>query len=150
MIGALTAIAGIGYLIDAFGTFLADYSLNVAMFTFIGELVLMAWLLLQARTRPSKDLRAASGSASKGDFPQLRRVEGLGDDFAHPGFAGVASRLGILITVMTRSLPDGDDILLDAASVEPGNFDSRRATVARALPSVRDCAKQLDGGVPRP
>jgi hypothetical protein len=54
VIGALTAIAGVGYLIDALGTFLvADYSLNVAMFTFIGELVLMAWLLLQARTSSS-------------------------------------------------------------------------------------------------
>ena len=54
VVGALTAVAGLGYLIDAVGTFLVpNYSLNVAMLTFIGELVLMAWLLLQART-PSR------------------------------------------------------------------------------------------------
>ena len=35
---ALTAIAGIGYPIDAFGTFLADYSLNVRC-----SLLLVSW-----------------------------------------------------------------------------------------------------------
>jgi Domain of unknown function (DUF4386) len=49
-IGVLVAIAGLGYLVDGFGTVLVrDYSLNAARVTFIGEAVLIFWLLIKGR-----------------------------------------------------------------------------------------------------
>jgi hypothetical protein len=49
-LGALLVVAGIGYVIDAFGTvLLADYRANVAAFTFVGELILIGWLLVRGR-----------------------------------------------------------------------------------------------------
>ena len=49
-LGILLVIAGLGYLIDSFGTFLSpNYSVEIAIFTFIGELLLMFWLLLKGR-----------------------------------------------------------------------------------------------------
>jgi Domain of unknown function (DUF4386) len=45
-LGALVSIAGIGYLVDSFGKILIpDYSITVAMFTFVGEFLLIFWLL---------------------------------------------------------------------------------------------------------
>ena len=45
-LGVLVGIAGIGYLADAFGKILIpDYSITVAMFTFVGEFLLIFWLL---------------------------------------------------------------------------------------------------------
>jgi hypothetical protein len=42
----MVMIASLGYLIDSFGGFLsADYNANVAQFTFVGEVLLMGWLL---------------------------------------------------------------------------------------------------------
>ena len=50
VIGILLVIAGIGYLVDAFGTVLVSgYSLNVAQVTFVGEAVLIFWLLIKGR-----------------------------------------------------------------------------------------------------
>jgi hypothetical protein len=44
--GTLVIVAGLGYLIDGVGTLLVpNYSLTVATYTFIGEPVLMVWLL---------------------------------------------------------------------------------------------------------
>jgi Domain of unknown function (DUF4386) len=60
-IGLLVALAGAGYLVDSFGSLLyARYAFELASVTFIGEVVLMIWLLLfAARTlrnrRPSSD-----------------------------------------------------------------------------------------------
>ena len=49
-IGVLLAIAGLGYLVDGFGTVLVpNYSLNVSQVTFIGEAVLIFWLLIKGR-----------------------------------------------------------------------------------------------------
>jgi hypothetical protein len=46
VIGALVVIAGFGYVVDSFGRlFVADYSLTLSMFTFIGEALLIVWLL---------------------------------------------------------------------------------------------------------
>ena len=40
--------ASLGYLIDAFGKFLLPkYDATIAMFTFIGELLFMLWLLIK-------------------------------------------------------------------------------------------------------
>jgi Domain of unknown function (DUF4386) len=45
VIGALVVIAGLGYVVDSFGRlFVADYSLTLSMFTFIGEALLIVWL----------------------------------------------------------------------------------------------------------
>jgi len=50
VIGILLVIAGIGYLVDGFGTVLVSgYSLNVAQVTFVGEAVLIFWLLIKGR-----------------------------------------------------------------------------------------------------
>jgi hypothetical protein len=50
IIGILLVIAGLGYLIDGFGTVLVSgYSLNVAQVTFVGEAVLIFWLLIKGR-----------------------------------------------------------------------------------------------------
>jgi hypothetical protein len=45
-LGVLLLIAGLGYLVDSFGRFLvADYTFSVSAFTFVGEVVLIFWLL---------------------------------------------------------------------------------------------------------
>ena len=45
-LGILVIIAGLGYLIDNLGKLLsANYNLSIAMFTFIGEVLLIFWLL---------------------------------------------------------------------------------------------------------
>jgi Domain of unknown function (DUF4386) len=52
-IGALVAIAGAGYLIDSLGSLLsATYTFEFASVTFIGEVVLMVWLLVFAAREP--------------------------------------------------------------------------------------------------
>jgi hypothetical protein len=47
-LGILLFIAGGGYLFDTIGTVLfANYNLDIALYTFIGEVVLIVWLLLR-------------------------------------------------------------------------------------------------------
>jgi hypothetical protein len=47
-LGILLIIAGLGYLIDSLGKILIPgYNVTIAMFTFIGELLLMFWLLIK-------------------------------------------------------------------------------------------------------
>src|SRR4029450_6148119 len=49
-LGILLALAGLGYAVDSFGIVLfAGYALEVATFTFVGEVVLVFWLLLRGR-----------------------------------------------------------------------------------------------------
>jgi hypothetical protein len=46
--GILLVVAGLGYLVDGFGTVLVpNYSMNIAQFTFFGEAALMLWLLIK-------------------------------------------------------------------------------------------------------
>lgn len=53
VIGVLVAIAGVGYLIDSLGGLLgATYTFELASVTFIGEVVLMGWLLVFAARKP--------------------------------------------------------------------------------------------------
>jgi hypothetical protein len=53
ILGVLLIIAGLGYLIDNFGKFLLpNYNITIAMFTFIGELLFMLWLLLKGAKIP--------------------------------------------------------------------------------------------------
>jgi hypothetical protein len=50
VLGVLLVIAGGGYLVDSFGGLLvAGYTINVAAFTFVGEALLMLWLLVKGR-----------------------------------------------------------------------------------------------------
>ena len=50
-VAAFVAVTGAGYLIDSVGTLASDtYSANVTTFTFVGEIVLMFWLLIKGRT----------------------------------------------------------------------------------------------------
>lgn len=47
-LGILLIIAALGYLMDGFGKFLLpDYNLTIAAFTFIGEVLLIFWLLIK-------------------------------------------------------------------------------------------------------
>ena len=58
VLGVFLVIAGAGYLVDSFaGIFVADYAVNVAAVTFIGEALLMVWLLVKGRqvTPPEPD-----------------------------------------------------------------------------------------------
>jgi Domain of unknown function (DUF4386) len=51
VIGVLLVVAGGGYLIDSFGALLIEnYSITVASFSFVGEALLMVWLLVKGRT----------------------------------------------------------------------------------------------------
>jgi hypothetical protein len=50
VLGVLVAVAGLGYVVDGAATVLvADYSVNLAAVTFVGEVLLMLWLLVRAR-----------------------------------------------------------------------------------------------------
>jgi hypothetical protein len=50
VLGALLVVAGAGYLTDSIGGILSDsYRLNVSAVTFIGEALLMVWLLVKGR-----------------------------------------------------------------------------------------------------
>jgi len=54
ILGVLLVAAGLGYLIDSFVIFLLPNSkVTIAMFTFIGELLFMFWLLLKGGKRPA-------------------------------------------------------------------------------------------------
>ena len=60
VLGVLLGIAGVGYVIDSFGRVLvAGYSFEVAVFTFIGEVLLIFWLFIYGR-RVSLDKESAS------------------------------------------------------------------------------------------
>lgn len=55
-LAVFVAITGIGYIIDSVGTFVSDtYSADITTVTFVGEVVLLFWLLIKGR--------AAGGSA---------------------------------------------------------------------------------------
>lgn len=50
ILGILIILASFGYLIDACGKLLfSNYNIEIAMFTFVGEVILIFWLLLEGR-----------------------------------------------------------------------------------------------------
>jgi hypothetical protein len=50
-LGALLAVAGVGYLIDTFAALLVPgYSISISAVTFIGEALFLLWLLVKGRT----------------------------------------------------------------------------------------------------
>jgi hypothetical protein len=58
LLGVLVAIAGAGYLTDSFGTLLVSaYATSVSAVTFVGEFLLMVWLLDKGRTIPFHEIQ---------------------------------------------------------------------------------------------
>ena len=50
-VAIFVAVTGAGYVIDSLGTLTSDtYSADITTFTFIGEVVLIFWLLIKGRT----------------------------------------------------------------------------------------------------
>ena len=48
-LGVFIVVAAVGYIVDGFGKTLSpDYNLNIAQFTFVGEVLLIFWLLLRS------------------------------------------------------------------------------------------------------
>ena len=53
ILGVLVIIAGLGYMIDSFGNLLSpNYDANIALFTFIGEVLLIFWLFFKGARTP--------------------------------------------------------------------------------------------------
>jgi hypothetical protein len=50
VLGVLLVIAGVGYLVDSFGGIFSNgYAINISAVTFIGEALLLVWLLVKGR-----------------------------------------------------------------------------------------------------
>lgn len=63
LLAALVMVAGVGYLADSIGTILiADYGLTISTFTFVGEALLIVWLVRLA-VRGSRSTAAVVGGA---------------------------------------------------------------------------------------
>jgi hypothetical protein len=61
VVGILLVVAGLGYLTDGFGAVLVPgYSLNIAQFTFVGEVALIISLLINSRRMTSECAAAAT------------------------------------------------------------------------------------------
>ncbi len=93
-LGVLLAIAGIGYMVDSFGKFLVpNYNLTIAGFTFIGEVVLIFWLLWKGIKGFDKNLDMISESNDKMRDTQPDNKIAIGIAFG----AGVGAAMGIAI-----------------------------------------------------
>ena len=58
-LGAVVLLAGLGYLVDSLGKVVsASYALEITMFTFVGELLLLFWLLWKGLKGFSAELEA--------------------------------------------------------------------------------------------
>ena len=56
-LGVVLVLAAVGYIVDGFGkTISPDYKLNIAQFTFVGEVLLIFWLLWKAIKGFDKEL----------------------------------------------------------------------------------------------
>ena len=61
ILGVLLVISGLGYLADGFGTVLVpDFSPTFALFTFVGEVALIFWLLISGRSLADRSNTGAS------------------------------------------------------------------------------------------
>lgn len=53
VLGVLLVVAGVGYVTDGLGTLLTPtYGLELSTYTFVGEVILIFWLLIRGRTLP--------------------------------------------------------------------------------------------------
>jgi hypothetical protein len=56
IVSVLLFVAGAGYLIDNFAMLLSEtYTFEIAIFTFVGEVLLIAWLLIRGRKLPDSE-----------------------------------------------------------------------------------------------
>jgi hypothetical protein len=79
-IGLLVALAGTGYLVDSFGSLLyARYTFELASVTFIGEVVLMIWLLLFAARTP-RNRRTSSDDHQLGAVSDSTTIRNSGPE----------------------------------------------------------------------
>ncbi len=63
IIGILLVVAGAGYVIDSFGKFISpNYKIEVAIFTFIGEVLFLLWLLIKGAKDKLMDVHASVSS----------------------------------------------------------------------------------------
>jgi hypothetical protein len=77
-LGVLVMVSGGGYLADSFGTILIpDYQLTVAVFTFIGEALLIPWLFWKSMRGFRPDPGSHRGQAA-GPLTEQRRAFGEG------------------------------------------------------------------------
>jgi F0F1-type ATP synthase membrane subunit c/vacuolar-type H+-ATPase subunit K len=93
-LGVLLVIAGIGYMVDSFGKFLVpNYNLTIAGFTFIGEVLLIFWLLWKGFKGFDKklDMKSGSNDKSKETKPDSKIAVGIAIG------AGVGAAIGIAI-----------------------------------------------------
>jgi hypothetical protein len=68
VVGILLVVAGLGYLTDGFGAVLVHgYSLNIAQFTFVGEVALLISLLINSRRMTAECGPAASVPQTRDD-----------------------------------------------------------------------------------
>ncbi len=59
IIGILLMVSGAGYVLDCFGKFLIlNYNIEIALFTFIGEVLFLLWLLIKGVNDQLVDVRA--------------------------------------------------------------------------------------------
>jgi len=79
--GILLVVAGLGYLIDGFGTVLvANYSIDIAQFTFVGEAALMFWLLIRGRRKDFSNGEGEEGHYFEPDsLPGDRQSAAVGE-----------------------------------------------------------------------
>jgi len=64
-LGAVVLVAGLGYFVDSLGKVVsASYDLGITMFTFVGELLLLFWLLWKGLKGFGAELEAAAQTAS--------------------------------------------------------------------------------------
>jgi hypothetical protein len=72
IIGVLLVVAGLGYVVDGFGTVLFAHFSTIGQFTFVGEVALIFWLLIKGvRMNPTGHAGDAAGVAGRptGDVP---------------------------------------------------------------------------------
>jgi hypothetical protein len=114
----LLVIAGLGYAIDALGSVLfAGYQANVATSSFVGEVVLIAWLLVKGR-RPSREL-----------VPQLivyRTSPGLRICFGHRGGQRFRSFGPVLRPALSANVTSGtaNEVIAMSMSTYPVRVDA--------------------------
>lgn len=72
VVGALLAIAGLGYAIDTVGAIaLESYALEIALFTFVGEVVFLVWLLYRGRGVELPDVATADRERDQQESKRL-------------------------------------------------------------------------------
>ncbi|TAJ99016.1 MAG: DUF4386 domain-containing protein [Chloroflexota bacterium] len=72
LLGVLVSLAGVGYLSDSFGKILVpDYALTISIVTFVGEALLMLWLLWRAFKGFPANLESITALDEKAGSPKV-------------------------------------------------------------------------------